>query len=115
MSFRSFEDPKVLDVNELQVKNLKVESANIHGEITKKNSLSKVGFPLLVLGFIIGALTFAIALTYNDFAQTLIKKYSFGTGITARFINLILITGVTIILIYIAWRVQPEVVSNVVG
>ena len=111
MSYVSYIDPEQLDV-----KKLKAEKAFIKDAVIKKDKpLKKVSFPLIALTFFIGALSFAIALSYNNLAEAIINKYSFGQGLWARFLNLAIFTAIAFILIYLAWKKYPDIVVNAIA
>jgi len=100
----------------LTLKNVIIDNADIkNAEITEqKKDPTKIPFALLVFAFITGALTFAIALAYTNFIDSVIKRYSFGPGILERLVNLLVITIGTFIFIYIIWKVYPQGVSGIV-
>jgi len=100
----------------LILKNVTINSADIKkADITQeKKDPKKIPFALLVFAFITGALTFAIALAYTNFVDSVIKRYSFGPGILERMINLVVITIFTFIFIYIIWKVYPQGVSGII-
>lgn len=85
-----------------------------NAEITKE-SVRQPDFTTLVIVFLVGALSFAVALSYNNFAQAIISHYSFGSdGIKATFYNLIIFTVVALGILYMAWRSNPKVVGDAV-
>ena len=92
---------------EQPVKKLVAEEAVIKKATIVKHS-DKPEFGLTILVFFVGALSFAIALAYNNLAQSVIKKYSFGDGIFAQFVNLGVFTSTVILMLYMIWKVNPR-------
>ena len=81
-----------------------------------KKPVKYLSFKTLVLVFLVGALMFAVSLSYNNFAQAIISSYSFGgDGIKATFINLILFTALALTILYMAWRYNPEAVGSAIA
>ena len=69
-------------------------------------------FSNIVTGFIVGALSFAVALSYSNFAEAVVKKYSFGgDGILANFVNLVIFTAVAVGILYLAYKSNPRAVG----
>lgn len=96
-------------VGTLRAKKAVIEDA----EITKKIN-REPNFTNLVLVFLVGALSFAVALSYNNFAQSIVEKYSFGgETITGHMINLVLFTGGSLAILYFIWHNNPQVVELV--
>ena len=71
-------------------------------------------FKTMVAMFVVGALSFAVALSYNNFAQSIINRYSNGTGLKASFINMVVFTGVAILILYVMWRSNPAIVNSAI-
>lgn len=72
-------------------------------------------FQPLVLIFLIGALSFAVALSYNNFASQIIDKYSFaGDGVFISFVNMAGVTITAIALLYFVWKINPKIVTRAV-
>lgn len=82
-------------------------------KITKSKQRKK--FISLIVIFILGALSFAVALSYNNFAQDVISKYSTSNDtIYGSFINLIGFTAFALFILYVAWRYNPGLVSEAI-
>lgn len=74
--------------------------------------LKNIGFPIVALIFLIGALSFAVALSYNNMAKQVIAMYSFGDGLKGAIINFGLVVGVTLFVIWLAWKKYPTIVES---
>ena len=98
-----------------EVQTLEAEQAIIQNAQITKALAEKPKFSTLAIVFLVGALSFAVALSYNNFAQALIARYSFGDdGITATFINLIVFTGVAVGILYLLWKQNPRIIGSAV-
>ena len=99
-----------------KVTNLEAEHAVIKNAEIKKDIATKPKFSVLVTVFLVGALSFAVALSYNNFAQALINRYSFdnGNGIKATLINLILFTAAATAVLYLLWKRDPKVIGSAI-
>ena len=94
-------------VDTLRAKKAVIEEADIINKVNREPN-----FTNLVLVFLVGALSFAVALSYNNFAQSIVHKYSVGGDtITGHMINLILFTGGSLAILYIIWHNNPQVVQ----
>jgi hypothetical protein len=70
------------------------------------------GFLIVALLFFIGALTFAVALSYNNLASSIIEKYSFKAGILGSLINFSILVGIALFVIWLAWKKYPLIVES---
>lgn len=76
---------------------------------------AETNFQPIVLIFLIGALSFAVALSYNNFASQMIEKYSFeGDGVFISFMNMAGVTIVAILMLYFVWNINPKIVTKAV-
>jgi hypothetical protein len=98
------------DTNTIAIQDITAQKAIID-EATIKPKVQKPTFKSLLIAFFIGAMSFAVALSYNNFAESLIKSFSLSGGIIASIINLIVLTGVVLGVIYLVWTQDPETVS----
>lgn len=81
----------------------------------KKEQQPKFDFYKVVLTFLVGAISFAVALSYNNFAQAMISKYSIGgDGVFGSLVNLAILTVIALMLLYAAYRVDSDTVEEVI-
>lgn len=108
MSFYSYTEPEKVDV--ITADNAVIDNAKII------RTQDKLDFKTLVFVFLAGALSFAVALSFNNFAQEIINKYSIvGSGVSASLINLIVFTISALIILYLMWRAEPKIASSAVN
>ena len=95
---------------------LNKKSNLIKNAISNQSNQSKLkdsgGFLIVALLFFIGALTFAVALSYNTLASSIIEKYSFKAGILGSLINFIILVSIALFFIWLAWKKYPLIIES---
>lgn len=109
MDYGYYTAPKHVDV-------IRANKAILDNATITKANAKKGSFMALVLVYLIGALGFAIALAYNNFAQAIINHYTKGkNNITGTLINLSFFLAFSIGLLYLIWWKNPSLVSGVLN
>lgn len=78
------------------------------------NKPKEVKFGAILIVFIMGALSFSVAIAYNGFAKSVIEHFSLGDHLLGTFVNLIVFTVITILILRILWEKFPEEVEEVI-
>jgi len=78
----------------------------------ERTNLQKFNFPIIALMFLVGALTFSVALAYNNFARSIILHYSLGDTIYSSFINFVITTVISLLFLWLIWRKYPTIVET---
>jgi len=99
-------------IDELEAKNLVVHNAKI---TTEAEDQSKKSFKTFALIFLVGVFSFSLALQYNSFSQSLIKRFSYKgheNGLMASAINLFIFTIVVFGILKLIWSYDPNIASQ---
>ena len=74
----------------------------------------EVKFRAVLIVFVMGALSLATAMAYNNFAKDVINHFSFGDHLWGSLINLVVFTIFTVLILRFLWEKYPEEVDDVV-
>lgn len=92
------------DVHKIIVDNAEIKRATIVKDLHKNG----VDFVTVLFTFFIGAFSLAVALAFNSFSKSIIDNYGLTSNVQSNLIYVTLVTTISLLLVWIAWKFFPD-------